>query len=220
MWSFVQDCVFPQSCSGCGVSDEFFCARCRAQATDITQPSGVYLPSSNPAISTIIALTKYQPHSISGTLIEALKYTYSPDAQTVITQWLQAGQEIIKNLPPADMVIPIPLHPRRLAERGFNQADIIAHEVATILQIPLATKVLTRNKNTKQQATLSKQERMRNMVSAFTVIDSKPVIGKTCIVVDDVYTTGSTMGQAAETLIKSGVKQVIGFTLARAHHPT
>ncbi len=92
--------------------------------------------------------------------------------------------------------------------------------MATILQIPLATKVLTRNKNTKQQATLSKQERMRNMVSAFTVIDSKPVIGKTCIVVDDVYTTGSTMGQVAETLIKSGVKQVIGFTLARAHHPT
>ena len=107
-----------------------------------------------------------------------------------------------------NLVIPVPLHRSRERERGFNQAELIAAQ----LGLTVATRILKRLKNTPSQTGLSRNERKRNLASAFEVMSE--VKGR-IIVVDDVYTTGSTMNEIARTLKRSGVEHVEVLTVAR-----
>jgi ComF family protein len=107
-----------------------------------------------------------------------------------------------------DVVVPVPLHRSRERERGFNQAERIAARLGR----PLATKLLRRRKNTPSQTGLSRNERKRNLAGAFEVCGQ---VQATVIVVDDVYTTGSTMNEIARTLKRAGVERVEVLTVAR-----
>ena len=107
-----------------------------------------------------------------------------------------------------NLIIPVPLHPSRERQRGFNQAELIASRLGR----PVAARLLRRRKNTPSQTDLSRSERKRNLAGAFDV--RKPVSG-TVIVVDDVYTTGSTMNEIARTLKRAGAERVEVLTVAR-----
>ena len=107
-----------------------------------------------------------------------------------------------------DLIIPVPLHRSRERQRGFNQAELIAARLGR----PLATKLLRRRKNTPSQTGLSRSERKRNLASAFEIRDD---VKGTVIVVDDVYTTGSTMNEIARTLKRGGAERVEVLTVAR-----
>jgi ComF family protein len=107
-----------------------------------------------------------------------------------------------------DRIIPVPLHRSRQRRRGFNQAELIARRLGR----PLLTGLVRRRKNTPSQTGLSRAERKRNLMSAFEVRGS---IKGTVIVVDDVYTTGSTMNEIARTLKRAGVERVEVLTVAR-----
>lgn len=209
-WQFILDCVFPQSCLGCGKDDVFVCKKCRS-----TIPIQGYYEEPGMAIAAVHALTLYEPNSVTANVIESLKYNFSALASKEITAWINRSEEILKNIS-VDIIIPIPLHPRRYAERGFNQAKTIALPVAACLQKPVVVSALRRIKHTKQQALLGKTERINNMTNAFFVVQKKLIEGKVCLLVDDVYTTGSTMQAAAQSLGEAGAAAVIGFVLARA----
>jgi ComF family protein len=106
------------------------------------------------------------------------------------------------------LIIPVPLHPSRERERGFNQAELIA----TRLGRPISTRLLRRRRNTPAQTGLSRYERQRNLASAF---EARGEVQGTVIVVDDVYTTGSTMNEIARTLKRAGAGRVEALTVAR-----
>lgn len=209
LWCFILDCVFPQSCLGCEQVDVFLCNDCKVK---ITSPG--YFEEPGKHLTALYSLTEYKSDSVSGKLIESLKYNFSSEASGEIANWTLRSEEVLHKIT-TDIVIPIPLHPRRYAERGFNQAEIIARPVAIYLKKPLAKTVLSRVKATKQQALLGKNEREKNVADAFVVTKPNIVNGKICLLVDDVYTTGSTMEAAAKTLLNSGAIKVVGFTLAR-----
>jgi ComF family protein len=116
----------------------------------------------------------------------------------------------------ADIVVPVPLHPRRLVERGYNQAALLAREAASELGVPLGARVLWRVKHTAQQARLGREERIVNMKEAFGVRDARVVRGKRVLIVDDVATTGSTLLACREALIEAGAAEVIALVVARA----
>ena len=105
-------------------------------------------------------------------------------------------------------VIPVPLHSSRERQRGFNQAELIARRLGR----PLVRGLLRRRKNTPSQTGLSRSQRQRNLAGAFEV---RGTPGKTVIVVDDVYTTGSTMNEIARTLKRAGAERVEVLTVAR-----
>jgi ComF family protein len=107
-----------------------------------------------------------------------------------------------------DCVIPIPLHRSRERRRGYNQAELIAAR----LDRPINTRVLRRRKNTASQTGLTRNQRQHNLASAFQVCGG---ISGTVILVDDVYTTGSTMHEAARTLKRGGAERVEVLTVAR-----
>src|SRR5439155_27029370 len=107
-----------------------------------------------------------------------------------------------------DLVIPVPLHRSRERIRGFNQAELIASR----LGLPVAPRLLHRRKNTPSQTGLTRNERKRNLAGAF---EARGVVKGTLIVVDDVYTTGSTMNEIARTLKRAGAERVEVLTVAR-----
>lgn len=107
-----------------------------------------------------------------------------------------------------EIIIPVPLHRKRERERGFNQAELIAARLGR----PVASRLLRRRKNTPSQTGLTRNERKRNLASAFEV---RGKVEGAVIVVDDVYTTGSTMNEIARTLKLAGAERVEVLTVAR-----
>jgi len=112
-----------------------------------------------------------------------------------------------------DLVVPIPLHVDRLAERGFNQAEVLAQEVAVALDRPLASRVLTRVRATQAQSVLLLPERRANVRGAFA---AAPVSVRRVLLVDDVLSTGFTAAACAQALRGAGAHEVVVLTLARS----
>jgi ComF family protein len=115
----------------------------------------------------------------------------------------------------SDVLVPVPLHPRRRRERGFNQAALIAREVARRCERPWVEDALVRRQETPPQAGLSAAERRRNVASAFVVRRRGPVAGKVVTLVDDVLTTGATARACALALRAAGASEVRILALAR-----
>jgi ComF family protein len=116
-----------------------------------------------------------------------------------------------------DLIVPVPLHPRRIAQRGFNQAKEIAGPVARKLDVPLETRACRRIRNTVEQSRISAAERLKNMRNAFNV--SEDLDGSNIAIVDDVITTGSTAGALARCLHNAGARYIQIWTVARTVNP-
>ncbi len=116
----------------------------------------------------------------------------------------------------ADLIMPVPLHLKRLRERGFNQAVLLADALARQWRLPLSRDMLRRIRWTEPQINLSAAERRENVRGAFAVRDAAAVENRRVILVDDVCTTGSTVAECARTLRKTGASEVFVVTVARA----
>jgi ComF family protein len=118
----------------------------------------------------------------------------------------------------AAVVVPVPLHPLRLAERGYNQSALLAARVASGLGAPMAARALRRVRDTPRQATLGRAHRFANVDGAFDVPArrARAVRGRAVILIDDVMTTGSTLRACASALLASGARRVTTLVLAQA----
>ena len=112
-----------------------------------------------------------------------------------------------------EVIVPVPLHSKKLRERGFNQALLIAQSLSKQLNIPLLTQAATRTRYTKAQSALDANQRHRNLKGAFSV---NPVNYKTVAIVDDVMTTGTTANELSYQLIQAGISRVDIWCIARA----
>ena len=123
--------------------------------------------------------------------------------------------QALDTLPPADAVLPVPLHPTRLREREFNQSLLLAAWVSRRLARPLLPDALRRIRWTEPQITLDRGQRRKNVRGAFAVRNPNLVAGRRVILVDDVYTTGATVNECARVLGRAGTEAVYVLTLAR-----
>jgi ComF family protein len=117
---------------------------------------------------------------------------------------------------PVDVMIPVPLHIRRLRERGFNQALLLVRELSKRTGIPYEGRALKKIKDTPVQIALKKRERKKNLTGAFQVKNQEAIQGKAVVLVDDVYTTGATVNECSRTLLRAGAERVAVLTVARA----
>ena len=113
-----------------------------------------------------------------------------------------------------DCIVPVPLHPKREKERGYNQAVLLLDKFEEC-GYKLELNNLIKQKQTSLQVSLNKEQRMKNLDGCFTVVDISKIKDKNVLLVDDVFTTGSTMEECARTLKRAGAKCVFGLTLAK-----
>ena len=147
-------------------------------------------------------------------LIHAFKFHDNHNCRRLFGRWLtQAGQEIIAD---ADLLIPIPLARWRLLSRRFNQAQILAGEIARLTGKPVKTFALGRHRPTGHQIGLTRAQRRRNVAGAFHVPpNAAPAIaGKAIVLVDDIITSGATASAAASALKRAGARRVDVLALA------
>jgi ComF family protein len=116
----------------------------------------------------------------------------------------------------ADLLVPVPLHKRRLKTRGFNQALLLARAIP---ELPCSREAVVRTRHTVPQVELKPRERQANVKGAFAVSDAAQVKGKRVLLVDDLYTTGATVKECARVLRRAGARRVEVLTVARVRHP-
>lgn len=181
-------------CAGALNNDTLLCGNCLAQppAFDSTHAPFMYQAELRYLILGLKTNAQYQNARLLGTLLaEQLSKTQLPDC-----------------------IIPVPLHPSRYRERGFNQSIEIAKTTAKILHIPVDVSICIRHRDTPHQTSLTAKQRRSNIKNAFTVL--KPVQGLHIAIIDDVMTTGSTVRELANSLKKAGAKCVDVWVCARA----
>lgn len=145
----------------------------------------------------------------------SLKYYDRLDLAPWMARWMQrAGHELLRD---CDVIIPVPLHRKRLWKRRYNQAAELARVLATLSGKNYEAAALQRIKDTRQQAELSQSERLRNVAGAFQVPEAgrNSVQGRTVLLIDDVYTTGATVKAACRALLKAGAGSVDVLTFGR-----
>ncbi|MCR1898235.1 ComF family protein [Irregularibacter muris] len=147
-------------------------------------------------------------------IIQEIKY----EGNIKLARWV--GREMAKQIGTMpwqdniDFIIPVPLHPNRLKERGFNQAEELARGIISIVDIKLLKNGLMRTKDTPHQTDLTKWERQKNIAGVFKVSDEQLLKGKTLLLIDDVYTTGATINACAKVLKTAGAGEVYFATAA------
>ena len=210
---FIKELIFPKFCVNCQREGNYLCEDCFSLIDFPTYTPqkannlvGLFwaLPYNNFIIKKLIAQFKYQP------FVKDMAATLA----SLIIHYIKLNEKQMF-FSDRDVIVPIPLTKKRLKERGFNQAEEIGRELSSFLKIPLASNVLFKVKETLPQVELSKEEREKNVKEAFAVRNNDQIKDKKVLILDDVYTTGSTMAEAARVLKESGAKQVWGVAVAR-----
>lgn len=204
------DLLFPPRCAGCGRVDTRWCAECQAalDATEIDLRRG-RLPPFAQSAATGIHEGKLQQ------AVHALKYAdalalAAPLAQRMATSLIPLHWTF-------DLIAPVPLHPQRLRERGYNQSALLADALAKIAGIPCDLTVFERVRDTPPQVGRSRKERQANVAGAFTA-DSR-IAGAAALVIDDVFTTGATLQACARAALDAGAGAVYSLTVTVARSP-
>jgi ComF family protein len=160
-----------------------------------------------------VRVAAYYENSPIEPAIHALKYYNHKAIAAILGQTLSEAYQRYQLR--ADVVAPVPLHPARYHERGYNQSELLAQELTLRLNISLDTTSLQRHKRTSSQVKLSAAERQQNVAGAFSC-RGQAFAGQQVLLVDDVYTTGATMDACAAVLLQAGgAAAVWGLALAR-----
>ena len=146
-------------------------------------------------------------------LILPLKHTDSTESVPYLANLLYLrGKDLITK---SDILVPVPLHWRRLMKRKYNQSGLLVNALSKLCKKPYLSDVLVRVKNTQSQGHKTRKERQENIKDAFAIRHQEKIKGKTILLVDDVYTTGTTLNECAKLLKENGVKEVNVLTLAK-----
>lgn len=221
------DLFFPRACTGCTRPGTLLCQDCAKnipqlkhqvcyQCQRVTTRFGEHCTECpKTPLDGVFSATCYQV-PLMQRLVHLYKYGFirslAEPLGIILAEQLEKSA-----LPLPDIALAVPLHPRRLRFRGFNQSELLLQATARHALFPLTVTngILLRTRYTKpQQKTRRKQERLENLVNAFTITDAASIKGKTVWLFDDVATTHSTLLACATALKQAGAKHVYGIVVA------
>lgn len=215
--------LFPQNCLACegtieqGEND--ICSICR-----INLPrTGFHLDTQNTVaqkfwgrtqIKYAMAYLFFKKEGHVQKLLHQLKYNNEPQIGEILGNWY--AQELQENdfYKNFDILIPVPMHPKKQKKRGYNQSAYFGKGIAQVWQIPHLENGITKTKNTISQTKKSREERYNNMKDGFEISDKEAIKDKNILLLDDVITTGATLEACANLLLENGAKTVSIATIA------
>lgn len=214
MKNFLLDLFFPKFCLGCNKEGNFLCPDCS---------SLLEISDSHKNFHDEILDDLYFPLDYDNFLVKKLilNFKYSPlikELAKEISSLIINHFLLLDEKPDFSdfIILPVPLSKRKLKWRGFNQAEEIAKEIAKFFKIPLISDCLVKKRETEDQVNLSEKERKKNLKGAFFVQNPEKISGEKILLIDDVYTTGSTIRECAKVLKEARAKKVVGIVFARA----
>jgi len=229
----IKDVLFPTRCLACDkplgrYRLPLLCEECRGRLSPIVSPlcscCGIPFPSGKDHLcgdclsdrlpyDLIRAAFRYREPLVS--LIGQLKFGRKLTGLATMADLLN-NSIVISHLAIPDLILPVPLHKRRLRQRGFNQALLLAEKCFPLCNDKIIVDGLRRIRPTTPQTTLTGAQRRKNLTGAFSLRDSGLVEGKSVLLIDDVVTTGSTVTECCRALRKGGAARVEVLTLARS----
>ena len=220
------DLILPIHCLGCGLEGKFLCSSCTTTFPRLELPycNVCSVPGTHGVCHACRQQSRFSIDCLSGIrapylmeglvrdAVHAFKYrnykVAAPQLSELLAEYL--GQHLL----PGNALFPVPLHRKKLRERGYNQAVLLARELSKRIDLPVAERLLVRTRNSPSQAhSIDSAERRENTEGAFACRGR--VDGLACILIDDVCTTGSTLGACAVALMEAGAQSVWALTLAR-----
>lgn len=235
----VLDIVFPKRCVSCGKFGSYICSECFSKIEFVDKPVCPYCErpaiggrahpgcSKRYGLDGLVVVSRYRG-SVRAAIIK-IKYKWIWDIEKVLVD-LVANNLWKFDFPEDAALVPVPLHLRRKRWRGFNQAELLAKDLASRFGHPYCD-LLVRNRYTKPQVELASGERKKNVLGAFSLKplrQPEPLVlnsfqdlgsgsilkGKRFLLVDDVYTSGATMSECAKALKRAGVQEVWAMAVA------
>lgn len=218
------DFFFPSFCAACKTklsgTERFVCASCISKIQRAT-PERIEHEfhrkfQQDQIISGFQSAFVFEKEKELQTILHLLKY----NGKFLLGKFLGkiATQETLTNIEAwkADLIIPVPLHSVKKAERGYNQAEFICKGISKVLRIPYKSNILKRTRFTLSQTTMTLEERKNNVHQAFQLKGKNNLIGKRILIVDDVITTGATITECARVLKEKGAGEIFAFSVAIA----
>ena len=148
-------------------------------------------------------------------VVHAFKYADQTYLADFLAEYMAQSWALYPELAQAQLLLPVPLHPRKQKARGYNQSGLLARQLGEKCHLPVDSRSLVRVRNTPSQTGFGREGRLKNMSGAFACICPAAIRGKTVLLIDDVATTGATLEGCAEALKAAGAKKVMAYTLAR-----
>lgn len=206
---FIFDIIFPIECLGCGREGEWLCESCFEKI----MPDIHFTRGEN--LDKIITLYSYN-NEIIKKLIHGMKYRFVEELALPIGALLfRELKKVEGQVGKPDFITPVPLHKKRLLERGFNQSELLALKISEYFGCSVEKDVIARSRLTASQVSLDGVGRKENMRDAFLAVDISKILNQKIILIDDVFTTGATMEACARVLKNVGAREVLGLALAK-----
>jgi len=234
--NYLLELLFPSFCLGCQKEGTLLCQDCRS-TLEISEynyclcnKNPLRIPPENKnskcsrcqdkKLSGLYFALPYKEKFLTKKLIRQFKYqpyikSLAKTLASILIEHFVLAQNNTDNIWENSILVPVPLEKRKLKSRDYNQTQELAQELSQVLKIPVISDNLVKIKKTAPQIGLSAKEREINLKNAFLVKNPQELAGKKIFLVDDVYTTGSTMQECAQTLKNAGIKQVWGIAIAR-----
>ena len=208
----VLNLIYPNVCGICNrLCKDDLCKKCETNLNKIAKFKVDYY--SNKHFKKHFYIFKYQG-IIKEKLID-FKFNEKSYVYKAFVNFMLKNKKFYDFLKSYDIIIPVPIHNNRKLKRGYNQSSLIAKELAYSLDILYKDNVLIKKINNKPQSTKNKNDRKQNVIGAYAVRNSEKIINKKILILDDVYTTGSTAGECAKVLKNAGAKWVDVVTIAK-----
>ncbi len=218
------DCCFPPTCLGCHAlcasHQKDLCAACWVAFSAMKEGRlsrriwGQLKPVYASAYLTFAAQRRVQ------TLLYGLKYRHNPEAALRLGRW--CGQRFLRRFPDhgVEAILPVPLHPIRRAQRGYNQSERLAQGIAEVLQRPCQRHWLIRTRHTSPQHSQPAEARLQNVAHAFDLTQEARVKGSHILLVDDLITSGATILACSQPLLRALVGKISFVALASTSTPS
>ncbi len=218
------DLLFPRWCVGCGKEGEFICSACHRSLPRIMPPlcprcgkpqsSGILCPGCVSWRAEIDGIRS--PFRFDGVMRHAIHQLKYRNLRALAQSMAGLMQDyLVANPVSGEVMVPVPLHQKRLRERGYNQSSLLAKELGKLINLPVVDDCLIRRRQAPPQARAATvEERRSNVVDAFSCRDRR-LQDKQVLLIDDVSTSGATLDACATVLKANGATSVWGLVLAR-----
>ena len=214
LYETIKNIIFPPCCLMCGKWNvSFLCTECKKEL-DEKAVFQIEQKNSNYYFEKHIYLFQYEGKIRN--LILDYKFNDKAYLYKIFSEIVIKNKKICGILKKYDIIIPVPIHAKRKKQRGYNQSELIAKEIAKLQsKLQYDNKILQKEKNTVPQSSLSKEQRKQNVQNVYKLVNQEKIRNKKIILLDDIYTTGNTVNACAKLLKENGAKEIIVLTIAK-----